>query len=65
LRNFIFEDISEIGISIKTQKNDDEKISSKSKLSMSSSEILLIMQLNRRNKIDESKYKCDMSPTYL
>jgi hypothetical protein len=34
LRNFIFEDYSEIGISIKTQKNKDETISSKSKPSM-------------------------------
>jgi hypothetical protein len=34
LRNFIFEDFSEIGISIKTQKNEDEMISTKSKPSM-------------------------------
>jgi hypothetical protein len=33
-RNFIFEDFSEIGISIKTQKNEDEMISSKSKPGM-------------------------------
>jgi hypothetical protein len=34
LETFIFEDFLEIGVSIKTQKNKDEKISSKSKLSM-------------------------------
>jgi hypothetical protein len=33
-RNFIFEGFSEIGKSIKAQKNEDETISSKSKPSM-------------------------------
>jgi hypothetical protein len=34
LRNFIFEDFSEIGISIKIQKDEDEMILSNSKPSM-------------------------------